>query len=82
MATKIQVSAKKATVTPAGAGSMGIQILHAADVAVPLVPVETAPEILQLRADFFAGKELAAGDLRKLVASSRFTDTNDNCGIC
>lgn len=82
MDTKSKVSAKTVVVTPAAKGTLGIQVLHASNVAIPLVPVEISPEIVQLRSDFFAGKELAAGDLRKLVASAKLDDTNDNCNIC
>jgi hypothetical protein len=60
-----------------------VQVLRAKDVEIPLVGSREgfSPEVLKLRADFIAGKKLAAEDLNRLVLESA-EGGNGNCNIC
>lgn len=67
--------------------SGSIQILRASNVEVPVgpqTPTPISPEILRIRADFIAGKELASEDIRRLMLSRAEGGgtTNTNCGLC
>jgi hypothetical protein len=64
-------------------GDKGFQILRASNVEVPLTAAQPAfdPEVLKLRSDFLAGRELSPDDLRRVVQEAA-EGGNGNCNIC
>jgi hypothetical protein len=65
------------------------QILTAREVSVPFAVTrqpEVSPEVLRIRSDFLAGKDLPREDIERLIASAEprpdGTPTNGNCGVC
>jgi hypothetical protein len=68
---------------------MEVQILTAKEVSIPIFPPKTdemAPEVMQLRADFLAGKQLSREDLGNMMAQAVESGSggggNGNCNIC
>lgn len=67
---------------------LSVQVLRASDVSIPIYPPTLAaemisPELMKLRTDFLAGKEISPQGLRMMVRASEGGGTsNGNCGIC
>ena len=71
---------------------MEVQILTAKEVSIPIFPPKTdegatpAPEVMQLRADFLAGKQLSREELGTMMAQAVESGSggggNGNCNIC
>lgn len=61
-----------------------IQILTAKDVSVPVfrTDFDVSPEIIKLRSDFLAGRELSREDIGKMLRASAEGGGNGNCNIC
>lgn len=70
----------------AKAAVRSIEVLRAGDVTVPLVRTEDSlpPEMVELRNQFMAGKNLAEKDLARLVqaTAAKLAETNGNCNVC
>jgi len=71
---------------------MEVQILTAKEVSIPIFPPKTdeaaataAPEVMKLRADFLAGKQLSREELGTMMAQAVESGSgsgNGNCNIC
>jgi hypothetical protein len=66
-----------------------VQFLHAREISVPIGGAtgpspSFSPELVKLRADFLAGRDISADDLNRLmVATAEDTaPANANCYIC
>lgn len=68
-----------------------VRLLEAREVSIPIAVTpagggeEMPPEIMRLRADFLAGKELSReqmGELMRQAAESSGGGGNSNCNIC
>ena len=58
------------------------KILKAQYVEIPMAPQDPLPpEILRLRSDFLAGRELSPMDLKRIILASD-EGGNGNCNIC
>jgi len=70
-----------------GGGSSEGHILTAREVSIPIIPTpaqDVSPELLRLRSDFLAGKQLSREDMGELLRMSAESGggSNTNCGIC
>jgi len=62
---------------------LDFQVLRVKEMEVPLVPQPgPGPEVLRLRSEFLAGKNLSAADLKRIIIASDEGGGNGNCYGC
>jgi hypothetical protein len=73
-----------------GVAPLQVRLLEAREVSIPIAVThggtasEPPPEVMKLRADFLAGKELSRDQMGELMRQSAETSGagNGNCNIC